>query len=73
MLSRLSLLHLSLYILEYRPRCEGANFASSLSLSFDLEASKRVSIEVSTDTSLGSIAQNIDIVLLGADDFGRDA
>jgi translation initiation factor 2B subunit (eIF-2B alpha/beta/delta family) len=54
-----------LTILESRPRCEGADMASQiLSAASDRT---RLSIRIVPDCAVGTVSQNVDIVLMGAD------
>jgi translation initiation factor 2B subunit (eIF-2B alpha/beta/delta family) len=52
-------------ILESRPRCEGADMAAQILAAASDQT--RLSIRIVPDCAVGTVSQNIDIVLLGAD------
>jgi translation initiation factor 2B subunit (eIF-2B alpha/beta/delta family) len=74
-LGRINSLHVELRILESRPRCEGASFATQLLRSLLAEIQTRgldedklnLKVIVAPDSHVCKLAEDVDIVLLGAD------
>ncbi|KAJ4295536.1 hypothetical protein N0V90_007549 [Kalmusia sp. IMI 367209] len=66
-LSTLRFLHLTLHILESRPRFEGADMASQILSSISAEARARLRVRIHPDCAVATAAKDADMVLLGAD------
>ncbi|PGG96577.1 hypothetical protein AJ79_09526 [Helicocarpus griseus UAMH5409] len=61
-------LMIQLRIMESRPLCEGVGLARDLVQSAKaIEARDRLHIEIASDASVGILAEDVDVVLLGAD------